>query len=74
MPIDIVTMQIAMYETGLYSWELISLAKLYISNDLKYSGTGNNFDYKFKVFLDYYRQAALSKDRLTEGISMMLWD
>ena len=63
-----------MYEAGSYSWELISLAKLYTSNDLKYSSTGNNFDYKFKIFLDYYRQAALPKDRLIEGISMMLWD
>ena len=74
MPMDTVTTQIATYKAGLYSQELISLAKLYTSNDLKYSSTDNNFDYKFKVFLDYYRQAALPKDRLTEGISMILQD
>ena len=72
MPTDIVTTQIAMYKAGLYSRELTSLAKLYTSNDLKYSGIGNNFDYKFKVFLDYCRQAALPKDELIEGISMIL--
>ena len=67
-----VTTQIATYKTRSYSQELTSLAKLYTSNDLKYSSIGNNFDYKFKVFLDYYRQVTLPKDRLIEGISMML--
>ena len=69
---DTVTAQIATYEAGSFSRELTSLAKLYTSNDLKYSSIGDNFDYKFKVFLDHCRQAALPKDRLAEGISMML--
>ena len=51
---DTVTAQIATYEAGLYSRELTSLAWLCTSNDLKYSSIGDNFDYKFKVFLDYY--------------------
>ena len=34
---DTVIAQIATYEAGLYSRELTSLAKLYTSNDLKYS-------------------------------------
>ena len=55
MPTDIVTTQIVTYKARLYSQELTSLAKLYTSNDLKYSSTDNNFDYKFKVFLDYCR-------------------
>ena len=54
MLVDLVTTQIAIYKAGSYSHELASLAKLYISSDLKYSSIGDNFDYKFKIFLDLY--------------------
>ena len=70
---DTVTAQLATYEAGSFSRELTSLAKLYTS-DLKYSGTGDNFDYKFKIFLDYYKQAAIPRDGLSEAISMILKD
>jgi hypothetical protein len=42
------------------------------TDELKYSGVSDNFDYKFKIFLDYCEQAGLLEDSLAGAISYML--
>ena len=39
---------------------------------IKYTGISDNFDYKFKIFLDYYRQAGILKDSLINAMSTIL--
>ena len=39
------------YKKNYYSKELATLGKIY-GSEYKYSGYNDNFDYKFKVFLD----------------------
>ena len=63
-----------MYKAGLFSREIASLAKLYTSTETKYLGTNNNFNYKFKIFLDHYKQAGVPKDSLVRAVSIMLKD
>ena len=48
------------------------MTKLYTLSELKYSGTGDNFNYKFKIFLDYYKQAGIPKDGLAKAILIIL--
>ena len=42
------------------------------TDKIKYTGIGDNFDYKFKIFLDHYRQAGIPKDSLINAMSTML--
>jgi hypothetical protein len=48
--------------------------KLYTLTETKYSSTNDNFDYKFKIFLDHYKQASVPKDGLVRAVLIILKD
>ena len=66
-----ISAQIAVYEAGSCSRELANLAKLY-TDEIKYTGISDSFDYKFKIFLDHYKQARIPRDSLISTMSIML--
>ena len=41
------------------------------TNKIKYSSSRDSFDYKFKIFLDYYKLASILKDNLIDVILTM---
>lgn len=50
---------------------LISLSKIY-SNDQKYSGDGDSFDYKYGIFIDMGEKSEISPDDYFKAFSTML--
>lgn len=61
-------------QTGIgnqYSKELIMLDKIY-KNDDKFDGTGDNFSFKVKIFLDKCRRVGLPEDTYIQIFSIML--
>ncbi|RKF82482.1 hypothetical protein GcM3_024050, partial [Golovinomyces cichoracearum] len=58
------------------SRELTALAKLYTSEDYKYSGISADFfdslDYKFAIFGDFCRKSGIISEILPDAFSIML--
>jgi len=63
-------LQLNIYKARLYTKEITNLRKIY-TNKIKYSSSRDSFDYKFKIFLDYYKLASILKDNLIDVILIM---
>ena len=58
-----------------YGRELANLAKMYSSNDDKYSGNpGDSFNYKYSIFLNYCEQVDIPREALPRAFPNMLRD
>ena len=54
-----------------YSKELANLAKLY-TNESKYSGENDNFDFKLTIFMDRCQKADIPKQEFSQAYSTIL--
>jgi hypothetical protein len=66
-----ITQAIEQLETHEYGRELSNLAKLY-TDENKYSGENDNFDYKFNVFIDLCGRAGVSRQAIDKAFPTML--
>src|SRR6202035_3732899 len=56
---------------GSFGREITNLAKLY-TDEVKYSGEQDNFDFKFEIFQNYCLRAGVPKQAYTIAIPTML--
>jgi hypothetical protein len=69
---DSIAAQVANYQSDSYLKELLTLARLYTTVKLKYSGSEDSFNQKFDIYLSYYNQAGLPQKTLLSGFINML--
>ena len=61
------------YSADTYSKQLAALAKMY-GPEHKYNGINDNFDYKFKIFVNFCQKAGLPREGLSSAFDLMLKD